>query len=38
MAREMRDAGVPREDAVSRLKDVAEVIARLTYADGPEAA
>jgi hypothetical protein len=38
MAREMRDAGIPREDAVSRLKDVAEVIARLTYADGPEAA
>jgi hypothetical protein len=38
MAREMRDAGIPREDAVSRLKDVAEFIAVLTYTDGPEAA
>jgi hypothetical protein len=38
MAQEMRAAGIPLEDAAERLKSAAELIARLTYADGPPAA
>ena len=37
LAKEMRDAGIPRDEAAQRMADVAALIVALTY-DGPEAA